>query len=140
MRFILPSETKSNEGEKEMKRLIVVCMFILVSVIWFGAEVTTTKAQNQSITVTRELRIGYSKSTKTYTYNWYIHVECAGRPPKQFDLTFEQYLDLYADAVHAAVDAGKAKETFSSTFKIAGDLVTESMKVSTTYQGRCVQP
>lgn len=113
-------------------------MFVFVSLLWFNTELT--KAQNQQITVTRELRIGFDTASKTWAYNWYIKVKCGGRPPKEFDLTIEQYIDLYSDAVNAALEAGKAKETFSSKQKKDGTMFTESMTVSTTYQGRCVTP
>jgi hypothetical protein len=120
-----------------MKKAILVSIFVFVSVICFNAEV---KAQSQQITVTRELAIGFDTASNTWAYNWTVKVHCNGRPPKDFDLTIEQYLELYSDAVNAAIDAGKAKETFSSRSRKNGTMVTEVMKVSTTFQGRCVEP
>jgi hypothetical protein len=124
-----------------MKRMFVICMFVLGSAIWSNVELTNAnEPQNQQITVTRELRTGYSMTNKTWSYNWYIKVKCGGRPPKEFDLTIEQYIDLYAEAVDAAVGAGKAKETVSAREKKDGDLFTESITVTTTYQGKCIMP
>jgi hypothetical protein len=106
--------------------------------------VLATNPQNQTITVTRELRIGWSKTNNTYTYNWHITVTCGvGKQKKTFTLTEEQYAELYWDAVHEAEEKGAPVKTSGKTTKSqteGGTYYTEILIATTTYQGRCVTP
>lgn len=121
-----------------MKSVLLSVGLVVACFGCFG--VSHVQAQDQQITVTRELRIGFDTASKTFAYNWTVKIKCGGRPPREFDLTIEQYFDLYSDAVDAAIGAGKARETFSARTRKRDSVLTETMIVTTTYTGRCVTP
>ncbi len=117
-----------------------IAFVVIVIGVFVFSDAKSVAAQDQQISVTRELRIGFDKSSNTFAYNWTVKVRCGGRPPREFDLTIDQYFDLYSEAVDAAIGAGKARETFSARTRKRGSITTETMIVTTTYQGHCVTP
>lgn len=123
-----------------MKKTIVVCIVVLFAAIWFGA---TRKADainpqdDSEITVTRQRSAAYNRKDKSWGYLWHVTIKCDGR---EFTLTIDEYLARYADAVNAAVKAGKAKETVAWEDKLTDNTLSESTTVTTTYTGKCVPP
>lgn len=115
-----------------------------ILLVMIGSIALAANLQNQTITVKRELVIGWSSSTNTYSHNWFVTVTCGtGKNQKTFKMNGDEYARLYWDAVHEAQEEGAVTESSfktKATQTSSGTYYVDTFTATTTYQGKCVTP
>lgn len=125
---------------KPSRRIFSACILLLM----IASMGLATGLQNQTITVKRELVIGWNSSTNSYSHNTFVTVTCGtGKNQRKFTMNGDEYAKLYWDAVHEAEDKGAVPESSfktKATKTASGTYYVETFTTTTTYQGQCVMP